>query len=307
MYPADQIMVFWLLSFGIAGNPQILEVSLGAYESEAISLENDDAFFINSFETNVEFTQEPAATHGIEFVAGTGYAFRGISLIVRSRSAEPQSIKLWMIPKGMCPYNNFILIPFYFSLLFKAESFSQFCLFSPLNATDSIFQIRTENRVDTIAACDGSTIRMLNNSQVVTIRKPFMLFNTDPENEVGRFTMEIEMLGQRTGEVKPIVDTGESQFTERWAQISQPLCSALQDPAFSLPLACVITTLIGIGIGVAFQKFGWIDIRKLLGPGESLPEEAVQPPVATVEDHLDIREIENPAPSPPEVPEDHQA
>jgi hypothetical protein len=81
-------MLFWLLSFGIARNPQIVEVSLGAYGSETISLESDDAFFISSLETDVEFTQVPAATHVIEFVAGAGYAFRGTPLIVRSRSAE---------------------------------------------------------------------------------------------------------------------------------------------------------------------------------------------------------------------------
>jgi hypothetical protein len=98
--------------------------------------------------------------------------------------------------------------------------------------------------------------------------------------------------------MKPIIETIDTFSAEKWAKV-EAVCEDLPDPAFSLPLACVVTALLAVGIAVAFHRLGWIDVQKLLGPGDPLQVPPALPTAPRVEDHLDVREIENP-PQPPE-------
>jgi hypothetical protein len=293
-------MYLFLISFSSSLTPRLIEISLGPLESQTVPLSSHDAFFLNSFIPNpsVEFSQDPALPKPIALTPGSGYAFRGNSLTLRSLSSERQSLSLWLIPNNVCLFNNFIVIPLHFSLVFKAEPFSQFCLFSPLNLSDAIFQFASEKRTGTIIVSDGEFAQEISDHQLVRFNRPFVIYNSKPKEDVGRFQFEMESVGQWTCEMKRIVDTTETEFEGKWIEIS-PSCVGLQDPAFSLPVACVLTTIVAIAVVVLFQKWGWIDVPKLLGIGEAVPEIETEP---RVEDHLDVREIENP----PQQPEEQQ-
>jgi hypothetical protein len=61
-------------------------------------------------------------------------------------------------------------------------------------------------------------------------------------------------------------------------------------------VACgILTTVLAVGVGVVFHGLKWINVGKLLPSGEV----AAQAVALRMEDHLHIREIENPRPGQP--------
>jgi hypothetical protein len=255
-------MLVVLASTAVALSPYFADVSLGGHESRTISLTEYDVFFINTFglTPDVEFDPTPAS-----LIAGDGYAFRGESLTLRSHTDRNQHLSLWFVPKGACLLNNFILYPLHFAITFTADLFSQFCLFSPLNMTEAVFAYGTDTRPGTIAVVEGTVSREASENQAVRTRQPCLLYNTNPARDIGRFQMEVNAVGQVKCEVKPIVEVGAVADPAKWANV-KPSCTSLQEPAFSLPLACILTTALAVGIGFAFHRVGWIDVRRLLSP-----------------------------------------
>jgi hypothetical protein len=285
-------LFLFLLPFAFPLLPRLSEFSLNPHDSHTVSLTTDDAFFLNDFDsTALQFIQSPALKSEINLTPGGAYVFRGESLTVRSLSTTTQSVSLWLVPKELCPYNNFVLIPRRFSLVLSVDQFSQFCLFSPLNMTDAMFQFQAQKRGITIFASNGQDVRDVEDRVTVNVQRAFMLYRSKTGDEMLNFKLEINAVGQERCEVRKVVETGESENSGKWADVKAE-CESLEEPAFSLPLACVGSTVIAGLIAAAFESMGWIDLRKLLGPGEEVAVPAIPPMMQREEEHLDVRESE---------------
>jgi hypothetical protein len=283
-----------IIAVGLALASYYEELKLEPNESRDFPLNDIDVFFLNSFSktsSDVRFVQDPAMTGPLDLSPGSGVSFRGDKLTITSLSRTSQVIPLWLLPKGVCCLNNFIMYA-NFSLAFQARQFTPFCLFTPLTISGSRFRVITDRKSSELRFIDAEMKQptAVLDSHVYAATRPFILF-ANASRTFNTFRFEIEALGPQCA-LRPVTDVGSPAISHQWALV-ETSCDDFSRPAFSLPLTCFIGVAMGGIIGFFLHVKNWIDLKGLFGLRTT---EEVRGTAAghQAEEHLDIREIEPP-------------
>ena len=277
-----------------------MEFEIGAGQIRRLSLNRVDVVFVNTFghtSDNVTFKLLPEMDPSLELKQDVGYLFRGETL--QMTSATGTKLKLWIVPKGLCSANSYVISPD-FSLSFVAESFSEFCLFTPLDIGDSVFQFQMERFSEKAGAfmvleSNATEVIPITDKSLFDSRSPFVFVGKDNALVSGLFSFEINAVRFGKCAALPLIDASGIGLN---AQTITPKCSNLKDGAFSLGLAAPSAIVFGIGTGWFLTKRKWVDWRKLFGfddqtvtetqrePVEELREGGREEPLLTIDEAL---------------------
>ena len=292
--------MIWVF-LGVASGAFLMDLELDAGQARRLSLNRVDVVFVNTFghsSENVTFKLTPQMDPSLELKRDVGYLFRGESLQVAS--ATGTKLKLWILPKGLCSVNSYLISPD-FTLSFVAESFSEFCLFTPLDFGDSVFQFQMERFSEKAGAfmvleSNATEAVPVADKSLYDSRSPYVFVGKDNALVSGLFSFEVNAVRFGKCAAEPIIDASGTGLN---AQTITPKCSNLKAGAFSLELAAPSAIVFGIGTGWFLTKRKWVDWRKLFGfdevaatetqprePVEELREGGREEPLLTIDEAL---------------------
>lgn len=267
-----------------------------------LSLNDTDVFYINTAglaDSNVTFTLKPHMTI-MKLEKGSGYFFSGDTLEIEVSDAL--ELPLWLIPKGYCTYNNYI-INADFSFQFRSEGFSKFCIFTPLNYNSGAIRYSTERySVDEgtdflIARSNRQKFERIKEMSTEKFSSPFVFLGLTDNLDTGDFRFEINVAHFNDEcMMQKIFDVSGQEYAGKWEPL-QPKCVSLREPAFSLTTSGLIMTVVAFLTGYTLIEGNYLDWKRLIGYEHfrrtGFPAQTAEPPRAE-EEHLDIDLIQDP-------------
>lgn len=292
-------MFAFLIAFGASDIYRKHQINTN--EAIQLSLNETDVVYINTLgltDSNITFTLKPHMTI-MKLEKDEGYLFSGDTLEIEASSSL--EVPLWLIPKGYCTYNNYI-INADFALQFVSEDLSKFCIFTPLDYNSGSLRYHTERySVDEgsdflLARSDKQSISHIKEMTTEKFSAPVAFMGLTENLNTGNFKFEINVANFNKCAMRKIVDVSGQGSTDKWMAID-PKCGNLRKPAFSLTFSSLVMTIITMLIGYFLIDNNYLDWKQLIGyeyfRRSDFPVQPTEPPRAE-EEHLEIDLIQDP-------------